>query len=46
MKQSVLISVDKDVLDNFDKAIGINKRSTYLNEMMKSEVERCGGTIE
>ena len=46
MKRSILISVDDDVVDKFDNAIGINKRSTYLNEMMKTEVKRRGGTIE
>ena len=45
MKKSVLISVDDDVVDKFDDVIGINKRSTYLNEMMKDEIKKRGGTI-
>jgi len=44
MKRSILITVDEDVVENFDKVIGIHKRSPYINEMMKGEVKRRGGT--
>jgi len=45
MNKKVMISVDQDVLNRFDEHIGIVKRSTAINELMKNEVKRGGGII-
>ena len=36
----ISISVDKDTLKMFDEKIGLVPRSTYINSMMKKEIER------
>ena len=36
----VLLSIDENVLKEFDDLIGLVKRSTYVNEMMKKEIEK------
>ena len=40
MKVRINITVDKGVLKDFDSTIGIVKRSTYINDMMRDVVER------
>lgn len=37
MKTRINITVDKSVLEEFDGIIGIAKRSTYINNLMKKE---------
>ena len=45
MIKKVMISVDQDVLDKFDKHIGIVKRSTAISALMKKEMKTRGGII-
>ena len=43
MNKKVMISVDQDVLNKFDRHIGIVKRSTAISELMKNEMKAgCG----
>lgn len=45
MNKKVTISLDQDVLNKFDEHIGIVKRSTAINELMKNEIKPGGGII-
>lgn len=45
MIKKVMISVDQDVLSEFDKHIGIVKRSTAIGELMKNEMKPGSGII-
>ena len=45
MNKKVTISLDQDVLSKFDEHIGIVKRSTAINELMKNEIKPGGGII-
>lgn len=38
--KTISVSVDINTLNEFDKIIGLVPRSTYINAMMKKEVER------
>ena len=40
MFKRVNISIDEDVLSEFDKMIGLVKRSTYIADMISKEVSR------
>lgn len=40
MRVRINITVDEGILKDFDDTIGIVKRSTYINEMMRAAVER------
>jgi len=40
-----MISIDQDVLTEFDEHIGIVKRSTAISELMKYEMKSGGGII-
>lgn len=44
MIRKVLVSIDENVLGQFDEHIGLVKRSTAINELMKQEING-GGTI-
>lgn len=44
MIRKVLVSIDEKVLDQFDEHIGLVKRSTAINQLMKKEI-KDGGTI-
>lgn len=49
MKERVLLTIDKDVLEKFDELIYPKKRSTYLNEMMERAVTAqigCHGFVD
>jgi len=39
MHKKITISVESDVLTAFDDMRGIVKRSTYINDLMKGEVD-------
>lgn len=45
MIKKVMVSIDTDVLKKFDEHIGIAKRSTAINKLMKNEVEHGGGLV-
>ena len=45
MIKKVMVSIDEDVLEEFDKHIGIAKRSTAITHLMKREIENGGGLI-
>ena len=45
MIKKVMVSIDEDVLEKFDEHIGIAKRSTAINQLMKKELEHGGGLI-
>jgi len=45
MNKKVTISIDQEVLNQFDEHIGIVKRSTAISELMKNEIENGGGII-
>lgn len=44
MIRKVLVSIDENVLNQFDEHIGLVKRSTAINQLMKREING-GGTI-
>ena len=44
MIRKVLISIDENVLNQFDEHIGLVKRSTAINQLMKKEI-KDGKTI-
>lgn len=39
-KKKIMINVDEEVLEEFDKKIGLVKRSAYINEMLKKEIKK------
>ena len=43
MIKKVMVSIDEDVLDEFDGILGLVPRSAYINKLMKQETERVGG---
>lgn len=38
-----MVSIDEDVLDEFDKNLGLVPRSASINELMKQDNARGGG---
>jgi metal-responsive CopG/Arc/MetJ family transcriptional regulator len=42
MIKKVMISIDKNVLNDFDKITGLVPRSAYIANLMKKEVDRVG----
>lgn len=42
MTKKVMISIDEDVLDDFDEIKGLVPRSTYIADLMRKEVARVG----
>lgn len=45
MIRKVLVSIDEDVLSKFDNHIGLIKRSTAINQLMKQEINNKGSEI-
>jgi len=45
MIKKVMVSIDENVLKEFDEHIGIAKRSTAITHLMKRELENGGGLI-
>lgn len=41
MPKSVLVSMDEEVLADFDKIRGMIQRSPYIVKLMRDEVKRC-----
>ena len=42
MIKKVMVSIDEDVLKDFDSILGLVPRSAYINSLMKQEVDRVG----
>ena len=38
-----MVSIDEEVLDKFDKNLGLVRRSASITELMRQENERVGG---
>jgi len=45
MAQRITVYIEDALLDNFDKHIGIAKRSTAISQLMKRELENGGGLV-
>ena len=45
MPQRITVYIEDDLLNEFDKHIGIAKRSTAITHLMKRELENGGGLI-
>jgi len=46
MTKKVMVSIDEDVLKEFDQIIDLVPRSAYINKLMKQEVSRLRNFVD